>query len=116
MALSPIEITELYFRLSNAGDLTAIETLLHSHASYMSENTGEHRGKKNIMAMMKRFFAAHSLLKWHIESINQPETDTVEVHFTLIKENDSTPQIQLSGLEKIVVVDGKILSIEVFNK
>ncbi len=54
-------ITQLYFKLSNAGDLSAIEALIYPQATYSSTNTGWYYGVTDIMTMMTTFFKSQHI-------------------------------------------------------
>ena len=106
-------ITQLYFELSNAADLTAIEALIYPEATYSSAHTGLYYGITDIMAMMETFFNAQQGLHWHIDSIETLTEHITEVHFTCNSRDANGKAVVRTGVERIVVVDGLIRHIEV---
>lgn len=110
---SSLEISQLYFDLSNQGDLKAIEMLFQPDATYSSVNTGLYYGTEHIFPMMRAFFAAHKKLKWQIQSIEQLNDHITELYFCCEAINNAGEQKNFSGIERIVVVDGLIRHVEV---
>ncbi len=106
-------ITQLYFELSNAGNLSAIEALIYPQATYSSANTGLYYGVTDIMTMMTAFFKSQHSLKWHIDSITALTEYITEVHFTCNSTDTSGKATERTGVERIVVVGGLIRHIEV---
>lgn len=110
---SSLEMTQQYFDLSNQADLNAIEQLIHTEATYSSDNTGLYFGKKGIMLMMCEFFSKHQRLCWQIKSIEQKNDYITELQFHCDALNNEGETYQFSGIERIVVVDEMIRHIEV---
>ncbi len=106
-------ITQLYFELSNRGDLSAIQALIIPEATYSSANTGLYYGITDIMAMMEGFFKSHQSLKWQIDSIATLSEHICEVHFTCKRSGADGKTSEHTGVERVVVVDGLIRHIEV---
>ena len=107
------DITQLYFKLANAGDLSAISALLDSQATYSSANMGLYFGITDIMVMMKGFYESYQYLNWQINSIQALTEYISEVHFTCISTDTNGESTERSGIERLVVVGGLIKHIEV---
>ncbi len=110
---SPLAITTLYFELSNAGNLSAIETLIHPQATYSSVNQGLFYGLTDIMDMMASFFAQHQRLNWRIDETLKVTDFITEIKFTFEGTDTAGKAVKRSGVERVVVVDGLIRHIEV---
>ncbi len=108
-----LSITKRYFKLSNAGDLSAIEDLIIDDATYSSAHTGLYFGRMDIMAMMSVFFESYQSLNWQINSIKTISEYITEVHFTFKCTNLSGLVTERTGVERIVVANGLIRHIEV---
>ena len=108
-----LSTTELYFKLSNQGDLDAISSLFHRNATYSSSQTGLYFGTEDIMAMMQAFFAAFKHLYWHIDDIKPLTEHIVEVSFSCTSIDWSDTKSHRHGIEKVVVVDNLIKHIEI---
>jgi len=106
-------ITQLYFELSNAGDLSTIKELIDPQATYSSANTGLYYGVFDIMTMMTAFFKSQQTLNWRIDSIQALTEYITEVHFTCHSIDALGQTTERTGIERIVVVDGLIRHIEV---
>jgi hypothetical protein len=110
---SSLEITKLYFDLSNQADLAAIEPLFQADATYSSVNTGLYYGIDSIFPMMQAFFSAHQKLTWHAHSIEPLNDYITELHFSCEAINNAGETKNFSGVERVVVVDGLIRHVEV---
>lgn len=108
-----LAVTKLYFELSNAGDLSAIEDLIIEDATYSSAHTGLYFGRMNIMAMMEVFFEKYHSLNWQINSIKAVTEYITEVEFSFNSIDHSDQVTQRTGIERIVVKNGLIRHIEV---
>ncbi|WP_223788256.1 nuclear transport factor 2 family protein [Marinicella meishanensis] len=113
MKTDPVSITRLYFECANLADFTAIERMLHAEATYSSAHTGLYFGVKDIMRMMRGFFANHQSLVWHIDDCQLTSPHITEVTFTCLAVDQQGQQVVRNGTERLVVVDGLIRHIEV---
>jgi len=110
---SALEITKLYFDLSNQGNLIAIEKLFQADATYSSVNTGLYFGVENIMPMMQDFFDAHQKLHWTTHQVKALNEHVIELKFSCDAVSNEGKTKTISGVERVVVVDGLIRHIEV---
>jgi len=106
-------ITQLYFNLSNEGNLSAIQALIIPEATYSSVNTGLYYGITDIMDMMESYFKSHKSLDWRIDSIHALTDYITEVKFTCNSIDSTGKAVKRQGVERLVVVDGLIRHIEV---
>lgn len=112
--MTPLEISQHYFTLSNDRDLDAIESLFAPDATYSSDATGEYSDREAIMTMMRGFFARYEYLHWTIDAIEEISPATIEVHFHAVFE-DRESKMEKSGIEHIIIHDNLIQSIKVRN-
>jgi len=114
--MAAAEITQRYFTLSNARDLSAIFSLFAPDATYSSDNTGLHYGIDAIKGMTEKFFKQFPYLNWEVHSLIETTPNTVEIEFTLHATNTEGIRVQRPGIERIVVADGLIRHVEVRNR
>jgi len=112
--MTPLEISQHYFTLSNDRDLDAIESLFAPDATYSSDATGKYSGRDAIMTMMRGFFARFDSLHWVIDSIDEIKSGIIEIHFHAVFENGES-KIEKSGVEHIIISENLIQSIMVRN-
>ncbi len=89
--------------------MARIETMLCDDAEYRSSGVGTHRGKAQIIAMMRAFFAANPDVRWQTSSFHAAGPGTVAFDFTIIMGEtraDGRERISFDG-------DGRIRFIEV---
>ena len=115
-SIEPIEIAKRYFELSNERDLDGIAEILADSATYSSENTGMHFGKKNILVMTKTFFESFTELHWEVHEITEEKPGAILFDFTLTGTKNDGEKISRDGLEYVVVHEGKVQHVEVRNK
>ncbi len=108
-------LVEAYFRCSNQRRLEDIDALLHPEIIYISDNTGQHRGRAAVMAMMRRFFAAHPKLHWRVAAQRSEARDAVWVQFVLTGETADGETFSRHGEEWLRTRDGRLVAIEVRN-
>lgn len=111
--MSALEVAQLYFKLSNQGDLVAIRDLFHNDAIYQSEQTGLFHGVEQIMGMMTQYFSDHETLNWKINGIQCTAEHEVVIDFTAEKIPHQGQPATIHGLERLVVVNDQIRQIEI---
>lgn len=116
MSSEALNIARRYFELSNARKLDEVETLFTDTAAYISANTGSFTGKREIMEMMRAFFAGFQKLHWDIQSEEEIDSNTARFDFTLTGLKSDGEKVKRKGLESITVIDGKIERVEIRNK
>lgn len=112
----PLEIAQKYFALSNKSDMAEIEKMFRSSSTYSSENTGLFLGAKPIMAMQEAFHDSFQKLHWHISSVEEVKPAVIKFDFTFTGTKHNGQEVKLSGVEYVVIHDGKIQHIEIRNK
>ena len=114
--MTSLEIAEHYFDLSNKSDFANISKLFADSTTYSSQNTGLYLGKTDIIAMQKSFHAKFSSLKWRVNSVKEVKPGIILFDCDFSAEMQNGEKIESSGLEYVVVHDGKIQHIEIRNK
>ncbi len=111
--MNSLQICHDYFAFSNARNLEAIESLFHDEATYSSDNTGLYYGKADIMAMVREFFANYPYLHWSMDRVTETTSHIVEVAFTRQARDSQGHESSGQGIERVIVVDGRIRHVEV---
>ena len=112
--MSPLEVANLYFELSNKSDLDSIAELFTDDTTYSSQNTGIFSGRDEIIEMQKGFHSQYKSLKWKINEVKEQEEGflfDVEFERTTVEGDSFVSEVQ----EYVVVHDGKIQQIEIRN-
>lgn len=112
---SAAEIARHYFDLSNQSKLSDISKLFTACSTYSSANTGMFLGADEIMKMQAEFFAGHQALNWTIDSLEEVKSGIVVIDFSFTGKTLNGEAVYRSGLETVVVYQGKIQHIEVKN-
>ncbi len=114
--MNAVEVTKLYFDLSNMSDFTGISDLLSDETIYKSQNTGEYIGSKDILHMQKTFHGKFKQLSWKINSIVEQERGVVCVDYDFQGTLSSGESLDSSGFEYVTVLGDRITRIEIQNK
>lgn len=114
--MTNLEIAKHYFELSNQSDFANISTLFTPATTYSSQNTGLYLGKDDIIAMQKSFHGKFSSLKWRVNSVEEVKPGIILFDYDFSAETPDGEQIKSSGLEYVIIHDGKIQHIEIRNK
>src|SRR5271165_1906964 len=114
--MNAIDTAKRYFELSNESNFEAIAELFSDQASYNSQNTGEYRGKDDIIAMQKAFHSQFKTKAWTTPNGYKeikPGLVLVDYEFNGTTMGEQTKQS--SGLEYITVKNGLITRVEIKN-
>lgn len=111
-----LEIAKLYFELSNKSDFVGIENLMTEATTYSSQTTGVYLGVSDILAMQGIFQAKFTSLKWHINSAEELKPGVVLFDYDFVGELPSGEKVEASGLEFVIIYQGKIQHIEIRSK
>jgi len=113
---SAIEIAKLYFTLSNQRNLKEIKTLLTDTTTYSSPNVGVFLGKEQIMEMKYKFYDEFKEMKWSTSSVEEIRPGVILFNFTFTGITNRDEKVVRSGLEYVIVKNGKLQHIEVRNE
>jgi hypothetical protein len=111
-----LEIAKQYFELSNKSDFVGIEDLMTEATTYSSQATGVYLGVSDILAMQRIFHAKFTSLKWRVNYIEEVKPGVVLFDYDFIGELPNGENIESSGLEYVIVYEGKIQHIEIRSK
>ena len=114
--MSPLEIAKLYFDLSNKSDLEGIEKLLTDSTTYSSQNTGVYLGCKDILEMQRIFHGKFSSLHWKVNSVKEVKPGVILFDYDFVGEMQDGEKTENSGLEYIIIYQGKIQHVDIRNK
>lgn len=114
--MDAMETGKLYFELSNKSDFNNIEKLFTDTTVYISQTTGEYVGKKDIIAMQRKFHGQFSSLNWRVTSVKEVKPGVILFDFDFVGQKPSGETVKTSGKEYVEVSDGKIQKIEILNK
>ncbi|MBL8640752.1 MAG: nuclear transport factor 2 family protein [Alphaproteobacteria bacterium] len=113
--ISAVDLARNYFDLSNKGDLDGIQNLMTDQTTYSSQNTGVFLGVSQIMDMQRKFFSTYSDLYWDIKSISEERLGVVKIDFELSGRAQDGALLFRSGVEYVIVFNGKLQHLEIRN-
>jgi SnoaL-like domain len=111
-----LKIAQHYFALSNKSDLSGIENLLTDSTTYSSQTTGIYLGRDDILKMQRAFHGKFLSLNWRVNSVEEVKPGVVLFDYGFVGELPNGEKIASSGLEYVIVYQGKIQHIEIKNK
>jgi len=111
-----LTIANLYFDLSNKSDFAGIEKLFTETTTYSSQTTGLYLGRDDILAMQKAFHSKFVSLHWQVNSVEEVKPGIVLFDYDFVGELPNGEKIESSGLEYVIVYQGKIQHVEIRNK
>lgn len=111
--MNPLEIAEYYFQLSNESDFDAITKLFCKSSTYRSGNGELFLGVSDIMSMQRLYHGMFARLEWQVSSVIETKPGIVHFNFNFVGETYTGEQVEYSGLEDVLVYDGKIQHIQV---
>jgi len=113
MMSDAVKLAQEYFELSNQGKLADIKQLFTPLSTYRSAKTGFYLGTDDIMAMQTAFFASYKRLHWQVHSVKEVRSGIVLFDFTFTGTSVGGEAVTRSGLEHVIVYQGKIQHIDV---
>jgi len=113
--MPPLQLAKHYFALSNTSDMAGIRALMTPGTTYSSANTGVYLGVDQIMEMQTRFLESFETLSWDVTSAEEVRPGVVRFEFVLSGVKHDGEQVRLSGVEYVIVYNGKLQHIEVRN-
>lgn len=114
--MSPLEIANSYFDLSNKSDFIEIAKLFTDSTTYSSQTTGEYVGVDDIITMQKAFHSKFKTLEWTINSVEEIKPGVILFDYDFAGETKDGEKVASSGLEYIDIQNGKIKRVEIKGK
>jgi len=111
-----LNTAKLYFDLSNKSDFDGIGELFTETTTYSSQTTGLYLGRDDILAMQKIFHGKFTSLKWTVNSVEEVKPGIVLFDYDFSARLENGEKVESSGLEYVIVYQGKIQHIEIRNK
>lgn len=110
------QIARHYFDLSNRSSFNEIAKLFTETTTYSSQTTGLYLGRDDIMLMQKAFHDKFASLHWKVNSVEEVKPGIFLFDYDFVGELPNGEKVESSGLEYIIVYQGKIQHIEIRNK
>jgi hypothetical protein len=111
-----LKTAEHYFDLSNKSDFDGIDRLLAETTTYSSQTTGVYLGREDILAMQRAFHGKFASLQWKVNSVEEVKPGIVLFDYDFTGELPNGEKVESSGLEYVIVYQGKIQHVEIRNK
>ncbi|AMO54445.1 hypothetical protein GZ77_23070 [Endozoicomonas montiporae] len=111
--MTPLEMANLYFQLSNESNFGEIKKLFDDSSTFRS-GTGElFLGVDNIMPMQKTYHGQFTALEWTVNNVSEIKPGIIHFEFNFKGKAKTGEVIEYSGLEDVVIFNGKIQHIQV---
>ena len=111
--MTPLDIANRYFELSNASDFAGIARLLCDTTTYRSGDGKFFLGAHDIMAMQRAYHGSFNQLLWTVTEVAEVDPGIVRLEFDFSGENDAGERIVYSGVEHVLAKNGVIVHIDV---
>ncbi|WOG29775.1 hypothetical protein [Endozoicomonas sp. 8E] len=111
--INPLEIAKYYFQLSNDSNFDEITKLFCESSTYRSGKGELFLGVNDIMTMQRLYHGKFARLQWQVSSVIETKPGIVHFTFNFVGEMHTGEIVEYSGLEDVVVYDGKIQHIQV---
>ena len=111
--MTSIEIAKHYFDLSNDSDFDRIKLMFGESSTYRSGSGDLFLGVKDIMAMQRDYHGSFKVLKWRVNNVDEIKPGIILLDFDFKGETHEGQGVKYSGLEYVIIFDGKIQHIDV---
>lgn len=111
--MSPLELANEYFALSNDSNFDEIAQLFTDSTTFYSAKHEMFLGVTDIMAMQRAHHGSYKSLHWHVTQVEELKPGVVLFDFDFEGVNQAGEAIAFSGKEYVVIQEGKIIHINV---
>lgn len=111
--MNPLEIANYYVKLSNDSNFEEITKLFCESSTYRSGKGELFLGVDDIMSMQRLHHGMFIKLEWVVSSVSEIKPGIVHFTFHFKGETKTGEEVENSGLEDVVIFDGKIQHIQV---
>ncbi len=111
--MNPLEIAKHYFKLSNDSNFEEITKLFCESSTFRSGKGELFLGSDAIMSMQKLHHGMFTNLEWIISSVSEIKPGIIHFNFDFTGETQTGEKVEYSGLEDVVIFNGKIQHIHV---
>ncbi|WP_257281480.1 MULTISPECIES: hypothetical protein [unclassified Endozoicomonas] len=111
--MNSLEIAESYFQLSNDSNFDEITKLFCESSTYKSGNGELFLGVNDIMSVQRLYHGMFARLEWKVISVTETKPGIVHFNFNFVGETHTGETVEYSGLEDVVVYDGRIQHIQI---
>ena len=111
--MSPLEIAKYYFKLSNESNLEEITKLFCESSTFRSGKGELFLGAGKIMSMQRVHHGMFAKLDWTVSSVSEVKPGIIHFEFEFKGKTKAGEKVEYSGLEDVVIFNGKIQHIQV---
>jgi len=111
--MNPLEIAEYYFKLSNDSNFEKITRLFCESSTFRSGKGELFLGVDDIMSMQRLHHGMYSKLEWVVDTVTEIKPRIFRFVFDFQGETHSGEKVEYSGVEDVIIFDGKIQHIQV---
>lgn len=108
-----LELARHYFELSNLSDFDRIAPLFDAKSTFRTRSGDYFIGVDDIMAMQKSHHGSYKKLHWQVTQVEEVKLGVVRFEFDFKAETHSGEHLEFSGIEYVLITDGKIRHIDV---
>ncbi len=113
--MTALEIARRYFELSNESNFDEI-TKMFRESSTFSGREDLFLGVNDIMAMQRAHHGSYKQLRWVVKHVEELKPGIIRFDFDFQGETQSGELVEFSGLEDVLIYDGKIQHVGVCRK
>ena len=114
--MTAIKIGQHYFDLSNESDFESIQLLFSKSITYRSGSGELFIGVPDIIAMQRQYHGSFESLLWQVNTTNEIKPGIIQLDFSFSGISKSAEKVSYSGLETIIIYQGKIQHIDVYRR
>ncbi|WP_330925504.1 hypothetical protein [Candidatus Sororendozoicomonas aggregata] len=111
--MNPLEIAEYYFKLSNDSNFEEITRLFCESATFRSGKGELFLGVTDIMSMQRQHHGMFTQLQWKVSSVTEIKPGIIHFTFDFAGKTHEGERVEYSGLEDVVIYQGKIQHVQV---
>lgn len=111
-----LTLAKHYFDLSNQSDFEKITELFDENSTFCTRNNEYFIGAENIMQMQRAHHGLFKELNWAVNDIEEIKSGVICFDFGFEGITQTDELVEMTGIEVVIIQDGKIRHIDVRSK
>ena len=111
--MTSLDLAKHYFQLSNESNFEEITKMFRKSSTFRSGKGELFLGSDSIMAMQRKHHGMYKSLDWKVLKVIEPKPGIITFVFDFTGITQAGECVEYSGVEDVIIYDGKIQHIQV---
>ena len=111
--MTPLQLAKHYFDLSNDSNFDEITPMFTDSSTFYSGKHDLFLGGTEIMSMQRAHHGSYQALHWHVTQVAEVKPGIIRFDFDFKGKTNAGGEVEYSGIEHVVIHQGKIQHIQI---